>query len=150
MLVVHEQGAARLMDLMVGDLALSDLRICALLDTAGVHFAEDARHGLGEVCRRRGIGPELGSRVDSLFSEKPRSRRIATLPWALDAMCADVVWNHHAPLRSALDRLRASLASQVTGSTGAAALSLQQAWLRIEQLAVTLLSHFAKEKNWHG
>jgi regulator of cell morphogenesis and NO signaling len=133
--------SARLPDMTVRDLALSDLRLCAALMAAGVHFGEDAAHTLGELCRRRAIDAVLAERVHGIAGIEATG----TVSHSLDGACAAIVSNHHVPLRGALDALRHAFSGLARAFDSDRTL-IEGTRVRLEQLAEAVHAHFAKEE----
>jgi iron-sulfur cluster repair protein YtfE (RIC family) len=131
---------AHLLDTTVGELALSDVRICAALMAAGADFGEDGDHTLAELCRRPGNDMTLADTIVAL----DRGVSLATEP-RLDAVCAAVVAHHHESLRAAMEGLRRSWTTVADTFDGDTTL-IAGARARFERLAEAVQSHFAKEE----
>jgi regulator of cell morphogenesis and NO signaling len=136
----------RLVETTVFQLASANLHACALLDSAGVHFDEDALQAVADTCRDRALDATTAAELRTLAGDAADVSRTPEPWWALDITCAHVVANHHEPLRITLAQLRQSMRA-LNGAAGADAAPAAAAARRLDELAAALLSHFAKEEN---
>jgi regulator of cell morphogenesis and NO signaling len=138
--------AARPLEPTVCRVAASNLDACVLLHAVGVHFGDEALRTIADVTRDDAMDARQILELQALTDLDTTSHGAAEVWWALDEVCARLVQNHHARLRTSIDALETAL-ERLAESTDADRPQLRDAQRRLEQLAVDLRGHFAKEEN---